>query len=652
MSEPLLPSGGGGASSVVRAVFQKNIGLIRRDMPALRREVFITVLYFGVLLMLNSSLPGSIAPPTAPGHVVTPLLTTANLEDAVSTQSTDAFAVAIQQGKNTVLVAPCGGIAAPGPVDRVQSRLAGAAAALNPSTTWPLNFTCASSKDDVIRMAENSNTSLGLVAAVVFDDPNRLETFTLYMDPGLMPFASEQSQASQHNFSASSGVPNNQTVDWFTTGIIALQHAVQNAIISVSAEGSAVRNSGATPLTIVNFRQEPFLSYASASEGFSIGSIAPMYYVIILVVTSQAWVKQVVEEKQKGLRERLLVSGLSLFVVNLTWAATFALKALTYCVAASVVSGMLVKKTSLLIFIVFVLLFALSVVALVLAVSTCFKTAKTAVAAYTFGAMIPGVVANYLTRVPRSFKLTASLFSPIAFVFSYKDMFDADAYDKSGVRWDNLMQPVGNPENGQSVGAGMFMLVLDTMIYASLAWYLGAVIPGNGTRSKPCCFCLRRRGSPAVYAAGGEETDLSGDRMKDVERADPGLRVGVSITKLRKDFRSPDGAKIKAVDGLSLDMYDGQVTALLGHNGAGKTTTMSLLTGILDVTSGDAPFTECRFPLKWRPFGGTAESAHSTICCGIASRCSSIWNCLEPFAGRRPGQPFSGKRARLLKRSG
>ena len=34
-----------------------------------------------------------------------------------------------------------------------------------------------------------------------------------------------------------------------------------------------------------------------------------------------------------------------------------------------------------------------------------------------------------------------------------------------------------------------------------------------------------------------------------------------------------------AVDGISLNMYEGQITALLGHNGAGKTTTMSMLTG-------------------------------------------------------------------------
>ena len=37
--------------------------------------------------------------------------------------------------------------------------------------------------------------------------------------------------------------------------------------------------------------------------------------------------------------------------------------------------------------------------------------------------------------------------------------------------------------------------------------------------------------------------------------------------------------KVPAVDGISLDMKEGDITALLGHNGAGKTTTMSMLTG-------------------------------------------------------------------------
>ena len=40
------------------------------------------------------------------------------------------------------------------------------------------------------------------------------------------------------------------------------------------------------------------------------------------------------------------------------------------------------------------------------------------------------------------------------------------------------------------------------------------------------------------------------------------------------------GARKKmAVKDVCLNMYEGQITALLGHNGAGKTTTMSILTG-------------------------------------------------------------------------
>lgn len=54
--------------------------------------------------------------------------------------------------------------------------------------------------------------------------------------------------------------------------------------------------------------------------------------------------------------------------------------------------------------------------------------------------------------------------------------------------------------------------------------------------------------------------------------------VAVSITALSKSYGS-DGNLKQAVDNLSLDIYKGQITGLLGHNGAGKTTTISILTG-------------------------------------------------------------------------
>ncbi|KAI0220859.1 Phospholipid-transporting ATPase ABCA1 [Lamellibrachia satsuma] len=38
--------------------------------------------------------------------------------------------------------------------------------------------------------------------------------------------------------------------------------------------------------------------------------------------------------------------------------------------------------------------------------------------------------------------------------------------------------------------------------------------------------------------------------------------------------------------GICLDFYEGQITALLGHNGAGKTTLINLLTGLVPASSG------------------------------------------------------------------
>jgi len=48
------------------------------------------------------------------------------------------------------------------------------------------------------------------------------------------------------------------------------------------------------------------------------------------------------------------------------------------------------------------------------------------------------------------------------------------------------------------------------------------------------------------------------------------------------------GGEIRAVDGLDLEVYEGETFGLLGPNGAGKTTVVRLLNGIIKPTSGTA----------------------------------------------------------------
>lgn len=52
-----------------------------------------------------------------------------------------------------------------------------------------------------------------------------------------------------------------------------------------------------------------------------------------------------------------------------------------------------------------------------------------------------------------------------------------------------------------------------------------------------------------------------------------------------KDLRVKYGPK-RAVDGISLDINEGEIFGLLGPNGAGKTSTLSAIEGLLEPTSG------------------------------------------------------------------
>jgi ABC-2 type transport system ATP-binding protein len=61
----------------------------------------------------------------------------------------------------------------------------------------------------------------------------------------------------------------------------------------------------------------------------------------------------------------------------------------------------------------------------------------------------------------------------------------------------------------------------------------------------------------------------------------------IRTQELSKHFRG-DGSPIKAVDGLTLEVKEGEVFGFLGPNGAGKTTTVRLLTCLIAPTSGRA----------------------------------------------------------------
>ena len=69
----------------------------------------------------------------------------------------------------------------------------------------------------------------------------------------------------------------------------------------------------------------------------------------------------------------------------------------------------------------------------------------------------------------------------------------------------------------------------------------------------------------------------------------------IRVENLTKDYNT-----IRAVDGISFDVRQGEILGLLGPNGAGKTTTLRMLTGFLRPTSGSIQVGDCR--IEDQPF--------------------------------------------------
>ena len=63
------------------------------------------------------------------------------------------------------------------------------------------------------------------------------------------------------------------------------------------------------------------------------------------------------------------------------------------------------------------------------------------------------------------------------------------------------------------------------------------------------------------------------------------VRTGTPLVEMRNISIAFGG--IRAVDGVSLDLYPGEVVGLLGHNGAGKSTLIKCLSGAYQADSGE-----------------------------------------------------------------
>jgi ABC-2 type transport system ATP-binding protein len=79
--------------------------------------------------------------------------------------------------------------------------------------------------------------------------------------------------------------------------------------------------------------------------------------------------------------------------------------------------------------------------------------------------------------------------------------------------------------------------------------------------------------------------------VAEMEVIETEMRVGEAVASLENVTKNY--GSVKALDGLSLKLYPGEIVALLGANGAGKSTAVRLLLGLSSPTSGKARIFGC-----------------------------------------------------------
>uniref|UniRef100_A0A8C2X410 ABC transporter domain-containing protein n=1 Tax=Cyclopterus lumpus TaxID=8103 RepID=A0A8C2X410_CYCLU len=106
---------------------------------------------------------------------------------------------------------------------------------------------------------------------------------------------------------------------------------------------------------------------------------------------------------------------------------------------------------------------------------------------------------------------------------------------------------------------------------------------------KPSYWSRRRK--RYVEVSSLYDADVKGAPAGDesVEPVSPEFRgkEAIRINNIHKVYKEKDNV-VEALRGLTFDIYEGQITALLGHSGAGKSTLMNILCGICPPTSGSA----------------------------------------------------------------
>ncbi|KAG8129250.1 hypothetical protein E2320_016250, partial [Naja naja] len=302
---------------------------------------------------------------------------------------------------------------------------------------------------------------------------------------------------------------------------------------------------------------------------------APFMYFLALTLS---------REKRK-LKEVMKTMGLRDAAFWLSWGLLYTIyisipsMVLTFCLKAT-----LFHLSSNSILFVLLFLYGISSICLCFMLSSLLKKPRTTsfvifIFVFCLGALN---VITTIRLIPPSLELILSIFCPFAFGAGLSKVLYFQKYGRTFDFTDLMFEPYG------------YCLLIDSVLYMLLAFYFDKVVPDKYGVPYPPLFFLKKTywcKPKSPYTGDAPMSELShrnifSDNTEPVPSEFDGKEV-IRLNNIKKTYKTKS-TETEALKGLSLDIYEGQITAILGHSTSGKTTLLNILSGLSKPSDGFA----------------------------------------------------------------
>ncbi|XP_061665505.1 ATP-binding cassette sub-family A member 5 isoform X2 [Syngnathoides biaculeatus] len=418
---------------------------------------------------------------------------------------------------------------------------------------------------------------------VVFADASAT-SYSLRFPYGRLPPPADFSESVADCLSGSADC---RAAGYWYSGFVRLQSLIDAAIIQVRTERSVWNEMD---VDVVMMGQPGSVEVQKFPR-----ALISIYLVLAFTPFVTFLIVNVAAEKERRIKDAMTMMGLYDSAFWMSWGLLYAVlvSAMSVLIAVIATCTALFPNSEFSVVFSLVFLYGISSIFFSFMLTPLFKKPKLAstvgsVSTVVFGCL--SLLTVLMKDFPQPLVWILCLLSPAAFSIGIAQVVYLEAQGDGAA----LSSLTSGPH---PLYAPLLMLLLDCVVYLLLAVYLDQVLPGDfGTRRswlyflKPSYWSKRSKRYTevsSVYDADANGAPGGAESAEAVSFEFRG-REAIRINNISKTYKDKDGDSVEALRGLTFDIYEGQITALLGHSGAGKSTLMKVLCGICPPTAGSA----------------------------------------------------------------